>query len=110
MREGDFLGCFASVIDAGSSHTYIVVGPRLPREIPQLRWVNTVLEDFKPLINGDYKAFKFREYASQYLGAFRYRFHCRARLDDLLKDLAGHTANSQPIRERQIRGVAEVYD
>jgi len=104
--RSDGLACFAGVIDAGCAHSYIVVGARLPREMPQFKWVNTVLGNLKTLINGAHKAFKFRKYASQYLGAFAYRFNRRFRLDDLLNALAGHAATSQPVRERQIRGVA----
>ena len=108
--RSDGLGCFAGVIDAGCAHSYIVVGKRLPREMPQFTWVNTVLGNLKTMINGAYKAFKFGKYASQYLGAFAYRFNRRVNLRSLLRDLLGHAAAASPTPERQIRGMAEVHD
>lgn len=108
--RSDGLACFAGVIDAGCAHSYIVVGRRLPREMPLFRWVNTVLGNLKTLINGAHKSFKFGKYASQYLGAFAYRFNRRGNLQSLLSDLLGHAATASPTREHQIRGLAEVHD
>jgi hypothetical protein len=62
------------------------------------------------MINGAHKGFKFGKYASQYLGAFAYRFNRRVNLRTLLRDLIGHAATASPVRERQIRGMAEVHD
>jgi transposase-like protein len=107
--RSDGLSCFAGVIDAGCAHTYIVVGPRKPRDLPQFTWVNTVLGNLKTMINGAHKAFKFAKYASQYLGAFSYRFNQRFNLQALLRNLLGHAATAVPTRERQIRAMAEVH-
>ena len=108
--RSDGLACFAGVIDAGCAHSYIVVGTRKPRDLPQFTWVNTVLGNLKTMINGAHKSFKFGKYASQYLGAFAYRFNQRFNLDALLDNLLGHAATAAPSRERQIRAVAEVHD
>ena len=108
--RSDGLACFAGVIDAGCSHSYIVVGKRLPREMPQFKWVNTVLGNLKTMINGAHKSFKFGKYASQYLGAFAYRFNRRGNLKSLLHDLLAHATAALPTREHQIRGVAELHD
>jgi hypothetical protein len=108
--RSDGLACFAGLIDAGCAHSYIVVGKRLPRDMPQFTWVNTVLGNLKTMINGAHKGFKFGKYASQYLGAFAYRFNRRVNLRTLLRDLIGHAATASPVRERQIRGMAEVHD
>ena len=108
--RSDGLSCFAGVIDAGCAHSYIVVGSRKPRDLPQFNWVNTVLGNLKTAINGGHKAFKFAKYARSYLGAFAYRFNSRFDLPSLLHGLIFHAAASQPVRERQIRGVAEVHD
>ena len=102
--RSDGLNCFAGVIDAGCAHSYVVVGDRKPRELPQFKWVNTVLGNLKTMINGAHKAFKFRKYASQYLGAFCYRFNRRFDLRHLISALIGHGATAQPLRERVIRG------
>ena len=108
--RSDGLNCFAGVIDAGCAHSYIVAGSRKPRDMPQFNWVNTVLGNLKTMIGGAHKAFKFRKYASQYLGAFAYRFNGRFNLKNLLLGLLGHAATASPTRERQIRGKAEVRD
>ena len=62
------------------------------------------------MVGGGYKAFKFNEYASRYLGAFAYRFNRRVNLQALLQCLIGNAATSASTRERQIRGEAEVHD
>lgn len=108
--RSDGLACFAGVIDAGCAHSYVVVGRRKPRDMPQFTWVNTVLGNLKTMINGAHKSFKFRKYANQYLGAFAYRFNRRVNLRTLLRDLLGHAATASPTRECQIRGMAEFHD
>ena len=62
------------------------------------------------MIGGGYKAFKFKKYASHYLGAFAYRFNHRVNLQALLQCLIGNATTSAPTRERQIWGEAEVDD
>jgi len=106
----DGLGCFAGVIDADCAHSYIVVGRRKPRELPQFAWINTVLGNLKTMICGGYKAFDFGKYARQYLGAFAYRFNSRFNLRAMLSTLLGQAATGEPIPERQIRARAEVHD
>jgi len=108
--RSDGLNCFAGVIDAGCAHSYVVVGTRKPRELPQFTWVNTVLGNLKTMINGAHKSFKFGKYASQYLGAFCYRFNRRFNLRQMVTDLIGHGATATPVRERDIRGAAELHD
>ena len=108
--RSDGLDWFAGVIDAGCAHSSIVVGRRLPRELPQFTWVNTAVGNLKTMINGAHKAFKFGKYASQYLGAFAYHFNGRVNLRTLLRDLLGHAATVSPTHERQILGMAEVHD
>ena len=108
--RSDGLNCFAGVIDAGCAHSYIVVGKRKPRDLPQFTWVNTVLGNLKTMIGGAHKSFNFGKYASQYLGAFCYRFNRRFDLRQLAADLVGHAATSPPVRERFIRGLAELHD
>jgi hypothetical protein len=88
----DGLNCFAGVIDADCAHTYMVVGNRKPRELPQFKWVNTVLGNLKTMVHGSYKAFDFHKYASHYLGAFAYRFDRRFDLGAMLQRLIGHAA------------------
>ena len=68
----DGLACFAAVTEAGCTHRAEVVGQRKPRDLPQFKWVNTVLGNLKTMLSGAYKAFGDRKYADRYLGAFAY--------------------------------------
>lgn len=92
--RSDGLNCLAGVIDAGCAHSYIVVGQRKPRDLPQFTWVNTILGNLKAMFGSGYKAFKFNKYASHYLGAFAYRFNHRVDLQALLHCLIGNAATS----------------
>ena len=92
-------------------NTYpIVVGALKPRDLPQFKWVNTVLGNLKTLIGGANNSFKFRKYASQYLGAFCYRFNHRFDVCQQVTRLISHAATFPPVPERVIRGRAEVHD
>lgn len=106
--RSDGLACFAAVIEAGCAHSYIVVGDRKPRELPQFTWVNTVLGNLKSMITGAHKAFDFAKYAHRYLGAFAYRFNRRHDLVSIFIGLVRHAAGTQPMPERALRMVAEL--
>jgi hypothetical protein len=56
----------------------------VPRDLPQFKWVNTVLGNIKTMLSGAYKAFEYAKYADHYLGAFAYRFNRRFDLTDLV--------------------------
>jgi hypothetical protein len=80
----DGLACFAAVTEAGCTHRVQIVGQRKPRDLPQFKWVNTVLGNLKTMLSGAYKAFAYGKYAERYLGAFAYRFNRRFDLADLV--------------------------
>ena len=105
----DGLACFAGVIDAGCAHTYYIVGKKKPRDLPQFKWINTVIGNLKTMINGAHKHFAFAKYPHRYLGAFCYRFNNRFDLRALMTGLAGHVVAAGKTPERVIRGVAEVH-
>jgi transposase-like protein len=96
----DGLGCFAAVIDAGCTHRVEVVGQRKPRDLPQFKWVNTVLGNLKTMLSGAYKAFKYTKYADHYLASFAYRFNRRFDLADLVVKLVVDVcrAGATPLR------------
>ena len=48
----DGLSCFAAVADAGCVHVPVVVGALKPRDLPQFKWVNTVLGNLKTTLAG----------------------------------------------------------
>jgi hypothetical protein len=105
----DGLNCFAGVIDAGCAHSFIVVGQRKPRELPAFKWVNTILGNLKTAIAGAHKHFKFAKYATQYLGAFSYRFNRRLDLRALVIQLIADVVRATPLPQRAIRGLAELH-
>ena len=89
----DGLACFAAVADAGCQHRPFVVGARKPRDLPQFKWVNTIVGNLKTSLGGTYHAFDFAKYGTRYLGAFSYRFNRRFRMDTIpLRLLAAATA------------------
>lgn len=79
----DGLSCFTGVLDAGCQHQAIIAGGRKPKEIPEFRWINTLLGNLKTSLGGAYHAFDFAKYGTRYLSAFVYRFNRRFHLDTL---------------------------
>lgn len=87
--------------DAGCTHTVEVVGQCKSRELPQFKWVKTVLANAKTMISGAYKAFGYAKYAG--LGAFSYRFNRRFDLADLVVRLVVDVCRCAATPERVIR-------
>ena len=99
----DGLACFTAVRQAGCEHQPTVVGDAKPRELPQFKWVNTVLSNLKTSLSGTHHAFKFTKYAAAYLAGFSYRFNRRFDLRGLLGRLVIDVANTHPHPRRVIR-------
>ena len=102
----DGLPGFNGIADAGRLHAVIVAGGRKPRDLPQFRWVNTVLGNLKTSPSGAYHAFRFRKYAQRYLSTMTYRFNRRFNLAALPMSLLRAAVNTAPRPERWLR-VAE---
>ena len=60
----DGLGCFAAVADAGCLHIPIVVGALKPRDLPEFKWVNTVLGNLKTTLAGAFHSLKYSKWLS----------------------------------------------
>jgi len=103
----DGLGCFAAVTDAGCVHTPRVVGALKPRDLPEFKWVNTILGNLKTTLAGTFHALKFRKYAQQYLSAFAYRFNRRFDLRDLVAQIIVNVSRSRSVTQKLVRGNAE---
>jgi len=103
----DGLACFSAVTQAGCIHQPTVVGGRKPKDLPEFKWINTVLGHLKTRLAGCYHAFAFRKYATQYLGAFAYRFNRRFDLRNLNGRLLVAAVHCEPQSLRSIR-VADV--
>jgi hypothetical protein len=99
----DGLACFAGVSAVGCLHIPHVIGGRKPDELPEFRWVNTVLGNVKTSLSGAYHAFDFSKYARRYLGAFAYRFNRRFQLKTLPERLLIAAANTGPRSEAWLR-------
>lgn len=105
--SSDGLGCFAAVTGAGCLHLPTVVGTLKPRDLPEFKWVNTVLGNLKTTLAGAFHGLKYCKYAEHYLAAFAYRFNRRFDLCDLIVRLVVDVARSKPIAEIAVRARAE---
>jgi transposase-like protein len=92
----DGLACFAGVTKAGCSHHPIIAGGRKPKDLPEFKWVNTILGNLKTSLGGSYHAFNFAKYGSRYLGAFVYRFNRRFHLESIAMRLIVAAASIGP--------------
>lgn len=99
----DGLACFNAVTEANCTHTANVVCTSKPRDLPQFKWVNTVLGNLKTSLAGAYHALDYAKYASAYLAAFCYRFNRRVDLRTLVVKLMADTALCGPHPLRVIR-------
>ena len=103
----DGLGRFAAVTDAvtdaGCIHMPTVVGARKPRDLPQFKWINTVLGNLKTTLAGTFHALKFSKYGADYLGAFAYRFNRRFDLRGLVARSIVDVARCSPITRETVR-------
>ena len=104
----DGLACFGAVTEAGCSHQSTVIAGRKPKEVPEFKWINTVLGNLKTTLSGCYHAFDFRKYATRYLAAFCYRFNRRFDLRSLHQRLLIAAVGTTPQPLRTIR-VADVH-
>lgn len=104
----DGLACFSAVTEAGCTHYPTVMAGRKPREVPEFKWINTVLGNLKTSLSGCYHAFNFQKYAARYLAAFCYRFNRRFDLHALHQRLLVAAAGAAPQPLRLIR-LADVH-
>ena len=71
------LGCFRAVSEVGCIHQPVIVHGRQPKDLPDLRWINTVTSNLNTNFSGTFHALRFEKYTGLYLGAFCYRFNRR---------------------------------
>lgn len=104
----DGLACFRSVTTAGCSHQANVTGGKHPNDLPQFRWINTLLGNLKTSLNGTFHSFDFDKYARRYLGGFCFRFNRRFAMAEMTERIANAVCCCMPCTERDLR-VAEFY-
>lgn len=107
LVRSDGLACFAAVSDAQCLHMPMVVGSLKPRDLPEFKWINTVLGNLKTTLAGAFHSMNYRKYAAGYLAAFAYRFNRRFDLRGLVARLIVDVARTKPAKESVVRSHAE---
>ena len=107
MVISDGLACFRAVTEVGCLHQAVVVKGRYPNELPEFRWINTVLSNLKTSSSGTFHALRFDKYPDRYLGAFNYRFNRRFNLGEMTERggscfLQLHSTAGTPPDEREV--------
>jgi hypothetical protein len=74
-----------------------------PKDLPEFKWVNTILGNLKTSLGGTHHAFDFAKYGTRYLAAFAYRFNRRFRLDLLQARLLAAAVCTGPRPEQWLR-------
>ena len=100
----DGLACFSAITAANCQHQAIVAGGKKPKDLPEFRWVNTILGNLKTSIAGTYHSFAFGKYGARYLAEAAYRFNRRFRLDTLPQRLLVAAICCHPHTEMWLRG------
>ena len=106
--SSDGLACFSAVTEAGCSHQPTVMAGRKPKDVPEFKWINTILGNLETSLSGSYHAFDFRKYAARYLAAFCYRFNRRFDLRTLHQRLLIAAAGCSPKPRSSIQ-LADVH-
>lgn len=100
----DGLTAFTGMVWASVPHEVIVCGRGCQAaQQPRLRWVNTILGNFKTALSGTQHALKFAKYAQRYLHAHAYRFNRRFDLPAMVLDLARALLTARPQAEWGLR-------
>ena len=107
LVTSDGLGCFAAVSSASCIHMPTVVGALKPRDLPEFKWVNTMLGNLKTTLAGAFHSLKYRKYAQHYLAGFAYRFNRRFDLRGLVARLIVDVARCKPTQETIVRSHTE---
>jgi hypothetical protein len=80
-----------------------VVGTLEPKELPEFKWINTVLGNLKTTLSGAFHALKCRKYGQTCLAAFAYRFNRRFDLRGLVATLIVYVARCKPVSGKVVR-------
>ncbi len=97
------LTCFRAVAEVGCIHQPVIVNGRHPKDLPDSRWIKTVISNLKTSFCGTLHALKFDKYADHYLGAFCYRFNRRCNLEEITCRILLATYNCTARPERLLR-------
>jgi len=104
----DGLACFRAVTTANCHHKAVITGGKHPNELPQFRWINTLLGNLKTSFSGTFHACNFDKYARRYLGGYCFRFNRLFSMVAMTERIANAVCCCRPATERDLR-VAEAY-
>lgn len=96
----DGLACFRAVTEVGCSHQAVIVNRRHPKDLPEFRWINTVISNLKTSFSSTFHALRFDKYGDRYLGAFCYRFNRRFSLEGMTDRIVDAVCNCTARLER----------
>jgi hypothetical protein len=82
------LACFRVVTTANCYHKAVVTGGKHSNDLPQFRWINTLLGNLKTSFSGTFHAFSFDKYARRYLGGTCFRFKPRFSMTEMTERIA----------------------
>lgn len=99
----DGLDCFRVAVEHGVHERIVSGGGKASTQLPEFKWLNTVLGNFKTAIAGTYHAFKFQKYAPRYLAEVQFRFNRRYHLDRMLPRMLHALLIAQPCPASRIR-------
>ena len=99
----DGLNCFPGVKDAGCAHIPIIKrgGPD-SIEIPEFKWVNTMIGNIKNAISGTYHSMR-KKHVPRYLAEFCYRFYRCFQLDQMVAGLVYVAIRTAPLPQRLLK-------
>lgn len=99
----DGLACFRAVTEVGCIHQAVIVNGRHPKDLPEFRWINTVISNLKTSFSGTFHALRFEKYGDRYMGAFCYRFNRRFNLEGMTERIVHAVCNCIARPERLLR-------
>lgn len=103
----DGLNCFPGVVEAGCLHHVIITGGGPDSvDIPEFKWVNTMIGNVKNSIRGTYHSISDK-HIPRYLAEFCFRFNRRFHLDRMVEQLIHAAVKTSPIPQRILK-LAEV--
>jgi hypothetical protein len=79
------------------------VGTIKPKDLPEFKWINTVLGKLKTTLSGAFHAMKYRKHGQTYLAADAYRFNRRLDLRGLVAPLMADVVRCKPAPEKVFR-------
>ena len=103
MVVSDAYKCFLALPEAGFPHQRIKTGGGPDSvNIPEFKWVNTMLGNIKNSIRGTYHAVS-NQHIPRYLAEFCYRFNRRFNLGEMISRLVYIAVRSAPIPQRLLK-------